>query len=103
MVRTAGREFRNNLRRRPIHLLHHTATYRGQVDFTAAQDYDPFLAVGPFGQRQDRLKGVAADHQGIYAGHELVVTVRLASTGRQKVERAVEPCDKSIEARADEN
>ena len=64
-----------------MHTFDPAATHCGEIQALAAQNDDRFFAIGPSGKPQDGFEGSAADHQGIDAGEEFVVTVALAATG----------------------
>ena len=69
----------------------------------AAQDNHTLVAVGPLGKGQNHLEGLAADHQRVDGGHELVVAMGLAATRGQKVELAVRPRNETINAGPDKD
>src|SRR5262244_1480517 len=86
---------RDDFRGLSTHLLHDSTAHAGEIDCSAAEYDDMFSAVGPFGKGQYSLEGLAADHQSVDAREELVITVRLAAIGRQKIEISVRSCDKA--------
>jgi hypothetical protein len=99
----SGGEFRNDLSRGSGHLLDDASAYGGEVNGTAAEDDYPLLAIGPFRKGQDGFEGVATYYEGIDAGYEFVVAVRLTTVHREKIESAVGAGDEAVEAGADED
>src|SRR5437667_11022604 len=99
----AGSELRDDLRWRPGHLFHDASAHCGQIGWAAAQHNDSLVAVGPGLKSQNRLEGLAAYHNRVDAGNKLVVAVGLASALRQKVEIAVSPSNKAVNAGADKH
>src|SRR5580658_1166274 len=72
-------EFRNDLSRRPCHLLHCPSAHCGEVDGPTAEHDYTLVTIGPGRKAQNRLEGLATDHQRINAGHKLVVAVGFAA------------------------
>src|SRR5947207_12720438 len=99
----AGSELRDDLRWRPGHLFHNASGHCGQIEWAAAQHNDSLVAVGPGLKSQNRLEGLAADHNRVDAGNKLVVAVGLASALRQKVEIPVRTRNKPVNAGADKH
>lgn len=95
-------QLRNNFCGGAGHLLDFAALHFRKIQRAAAQNYDSFVAVGPFGKSEDDLEGFSADHNGIDAGEELGVAVRFAAIRRKKVESIVRTRDEAVDAGADE-
>jgi hypothetical protein len=99
----AGSELGNDLLWRAGHLFKNSSGGRGQVYRTTAEDDYALVTIGPGPKRQNGLKGLAAHHDSIDAGYELLVAVRLAAVCRQKVEGAVRSRNEAVEAGADKD
>src|SRR5207245_439376 len=102
MMGTSGRELRNDLGRSPGHLFNGAAG-RGQVDGATTQNHNALVSIWPGPQGQNLLEGLATDHDGIDACHELVVAVGFATALRQPVEIAVRSRDEAVDAGADKD
>jgi hypothetical protein len=102
MFRPAGREFRQNVRRTPSHLLRR-ALRRGKIDGARTQHHHALLLVRPLRKRLNNFVSVAPDHQRIHGRHEFRVTVRLRPALIQKIKRPIGPRQKSIQADAAED
>src|SRR3982074_1934531 len=98
VVGTTGGEFRNDLSRRPGHLFHNASARCGQVYGPDAQNHHALVTIWPGGKAQNRLEGLAAYHERIDACNKLVVAMGFAAARRQKVEIAVQPRDKAVDA-----
>jgi|SRR5258708_6024914 len=73
-------ELRNDPSGRSAHLFHNATAHCRQIDGTTAQDHDALVIVRPSIKGQNRLEGLAADHNRVDAGYELVVAVGFAAT-----------------------
>ena len=96
-------KLRVDLLRRARHLFDLGSGRGGKIDWAAAEDDDLFAGIRPLGKSEDGLESLAADHEGIDAGHKFVVAVRFAAIGGQEVVGAVTARDKAIEAGSDED
>src|SRR3954466_4564483 len=80
-----------------------TAPPRRQVERPASQHHHALAAIRPGGKGQNRFEGIAADHQRIDAGHELVIAVGFAAARWQKIKSAVGARNESVDAGSDKN
>src|SRR3984957_1754472 len=101
-------EFRHNLRRFSGHLFDHSSapdfsSNFGEVDWPATKDHDALVFIWPLGERQNDFVGVAANYQRIHRGHELDIAVGFAAVRGQKIERAVQPGNETVNAGADKD
>jgi hypothetical protein len=101
VMSAAGGQFRNDLRGSAGHLLDTTAAHRGEVEGLAAQDHHPLVAIGPLRKSHNCLESLAADHQRVDCGDELIVAVGFASALGQKVEFAVEARNETVDTGSD--
>lgn len=93
-------KLRNNIRGLSRYSLDDRATRNGRE--RARAEHEDGLFVRPCIKGQYGVKGIAANHQRIDSGHELVVSVWLPTAGRQKVQIAVDAGNEAVEACADE-
>src|SRR5205809_2293938 len=102
MPDAAGLKLRHDLGWSPGHPLHHCPSRSGG-DRTTTEHENGLLAVGPPIEAQDRLERLAADDQCVHRGNKLIIPVRFATAGREKIEGAVRTSDEAVEASANKD
>ena len=95
-------KLRDDFSRLTGHMLDHCAGRSGR-DLVSAEYENGLLPIGPRVKSQHRLESLTADDQRIDRGHELVVAVWFTAARWQKIEGAIGPCDKAVEAGANKN
>jgi hypothetical protein len=85
------------------HLLDHPFVDRRKIKRTTAQYNYRLLFVKRLTERQYNFEGLAADHDDIDAGIEVLETVRLLLTRMQEIEGVVWPSKKTIDAHSAED
>jgi hypothetical protein len=102
VVGAAGSKLRNDLSRRPGHLFHN-ATNPGKIDRATTQDHHAFVTIGPAFHGQNRLEGLATNHNRVNSCYEFVVSMGFAAARRQKVEIAIRSRNEAVDAGADKD
>jgi hypothetical protein len=100
---TTSGELRNDLSRRPGHLLNNASAGRGQVDGATTQDHYALVTIWPGRESENLLESLATDHNRINACYKLVVAVWLAAARWEPVEIAVRSRNEAVEACADKD
>src|SRR5581483_538733 len=95
-------ELRHNLGGRAAHPLDYGTRRSGRDRMTAEHKHRLFT-VRPLIEAQGCLERLAADDQRIHRDDEVIVSVRFATTWREKIEGAVRSSNKPVEARADKD
>ena len=103
VVGATSSQLRNDLSRRPGHLLDSASAGGGQIDGAATQHHYALVTIRPGPKSQNLLKGPAAYHNRVDAGYELVIAVGLAAALRQKVEIVVRSRNEAVDAGADKD
>src|ERR1700757_2378849 len=77
----------------------------GCIEFRkcSAENDDRFGSIRPLLKCQHGLIGLSANNQGVYRGHEFVISVWLAAVVRQPIQATVFPGNEAVEACRDEH
>jgi len=103
VVSARGREAPDDFGGLAAHLFDDAADDDGKIDGTTAQHHDACFSIRPRTELENDVERVAADDNRVDAGHEFVVSVRLAAAGRQKIEIAIQSRNEAVDAGADED